>query len=247
MTNIFAQQSEDYAAARPLYPAALFDWIAGHCQARQLAWDCGTGNGQAAAELARLFDRVEATDASPEQVALAQQAENIRYTAQPAERTSFGPATFDLVAVAQALHWFDYRLFWPEVRRVAKPGALFCAWGYAWFRGSDPVEQHLLEPVSDIVAPYWAAENRLLWDGYQPDAVSFPFQPLPAPDLRIEVDWTVRRIADYVRTWSAYKRAASDGHQAALDRTIEAAEAQLGPETRFALHVPLAILAGIVR
>jgi hypothetical protein len=65
--------------------------------------------------------------------------------------------------------------------------------------------------------------------------------------LRIEVDWTVRRIADYVRTWSAFKRAASDGHQAALDRTIEAAEAQLGPETRFALHVPLAILAGIVR
>jgi hypothetical protein len=244
VTNTFARASDEYAAARPHYPPALFDWIAQTCRSHDTAWDCATGNGQAALALARSFRRVEATDISAAQLAEGFDAPNIRYSAQPAERTDFSDRTFDLVAVAQALHWFDYDLFWPEVRRVARPGALFCAWGYAWFRGSTPVAEALFDPVAKLVAPCWAPNNRLLWDGY--DDVRFPFDRLDAPELRITVDWSVDQIVAYVRTWSAFKNAAAAGARAELDRVIADARRQLGLDTRYELWVPLTILAGYV-
>lgn len=244
--NTFAQASDRYAAARPHYPPGLFEWIASTCPRHEAAWDCATGNGQAAIALARMFDRVEATDISAAQVAEGFSAANIRYSAQPAERTGFANASFDLIAVAQALHWFDFDLFWPEVRRVARPGALFCAWGYAWFRGSEPVAQALFEPVAQLVEPYWAPNNRILWDGYADADVRFPFRRLEAPDLRITVDWSVDQIVAYVRTWSAFKNAAAAGMETELERIVAEARRHLDPESRYALWVPLMILAGYV-
>jgi ubiquinone/menaquinone biosynthesis C-methylase UbiE len=47
---------------------------------------------------------------------------------QSAESTTFIDESFDAVCVAQALHWFDYELFWPEVQRVLKPSGVFAAW-----------------------------------------------------------------------------------------------------------------------
>ncbi len=247
MTNIFAQGSDQYAASRPLYPEALFDWIAHTCRGHDAAWDCATGNGQAALGLAPLFRRVDATDVSEEQVAQAFPAPNIRYSVAPAERTHFPVGSFDLIAVAQALHWLDLDLFWPEVRRVARPGALFCAWGYAWFRGFDEVQQNLLEPAAQLIAPYWAAKNGLLWRGYRPAELRFPFEPLSVPDLTMDVDWSTRELIAYVRTWSAFKRAAENGLAADLDRLTSAAEQRLGADTRHRLVVPLTVLAGFVR
>lgn len=246
MSNTFAEGSGQYAAARPLYPTALFEWVAAACRNRDAAWDCATGNGQAATGLARYFAQVEATDLSEAQVGQGFEAPNIRYSAQPAESTGFANASFDLVAVAQALHWFDYDRFWPEVRRVARPGALFCAWGYAWFRGAEAVRQGLLDPLAEIVQPYWADNNRLLWRGYRPEEVRFPFDPVQTPALRLEVNWSTRELAAYVRTWSAFKRAAADGNSAALEHILGEAQQALGPETRHDLWVPIAMIAGYV-
>lgn len=53
-----------YSRCRPDYPPELIDFLAGLCPGRSLAWDCATGNGQAARLLARRFDRVVATDTS---------------------------------------------------------------------------------------------------------------------------------------------------------------------------------------
>jgi SAM-dependent methyltransferase len=243
--NIFAEDSDRYAAARPLYPEALFDWIAATCRSHDKAWDCATGNGQAAISLARIFRRVEATDVSAKQVAHGFAAPNIRYSAQPAERTDFADQSFDLIAVAQALHWFDFDRFWPEVRRVARPGALFCAWGYAWFRGSEAVRAALFEPVSRLVEPYWASNNRILWDGYADADVRCPFDRLEPPDLRITVSWSIEQIVAYVRTWSAFKNAAAAGADAELEKFIADARYELR-DARHELWVPLTIRAGFV-
>jgi SAM-dependent methyltransferase len=244
--NSFAQASDAYAAARPFYPPALFDWIAATCRNHDAAWDCATGNGQAATALARIFNRVEATDVSAAQVAEGFAVPNIRYSVQPAERTDFPAGSFDLISVAQALHWFDFDLFWPEVRRVARPGALFCAWGYAWFRGAQPVDEALFDPVAQLVEPYWAANNSILWRGYDDADVRCPFEQLQVPELRITVRWSVERIIAYVRTWSAFKRAAADGHDAELEAILAEAVRRLGPDTDYELWVPLAIRAGFV-
>lgn len=64
----FSKHAVDYARYRPGYPQALFDFLVEQAPGRELAWDCGTGSGQAAIQLAERFQRVIATDASREQI-----------------------------------------------------------------------------------------------------------------------------------------------------------------------------------
>jgi SAM-dependent methyltransferase len=244
--NSFAQAPGAYALARPLFPPALFEWIASHSPGRGRAWDCATGNGQAAIGLAAHFAAVEATDIAPEQVAHAMARPNIRYSAQPAERTGFADNSFDAVTVAQALHWFDLPLFWAEVRRVARPGALFCAWGYSWFHYGEEVEAALVEPVKRLVAPYWAPNNRMLWDGYPDSATGFPLARIAAPAFELALNTSVSGIADYLRTWSAFKHAAAadPALAAALDDALAAGLARLGEGRVIKAVAPLALVAG---
>ncbi|WP_426193853.1 class I SAM-dependent methyltransferase [Massilia sp. DWR3-1-1] len=244
-TNTFAQRSDQYALARPRYPQALFDWLSQHSSGHALAWDCATGNGQAAVDLARYYDQVMATDLSAEQVTQGLPAPNVVYSAQPAERTAFAAHSFDLVTVAQALHWFDYAAFWPEVRRVAKPGALFCAWGYAWFDCEPDVMAALVMPLRELVAPYWASNNRILWDGYRDADIAFPFEHVTPPPLAIDERWDVAQLIGYMQTWSSYKKAMLDINVASqLDALVAAAHARFQPDGPLHISMPLAIVAG---
>ena len=73
----FSEISAGYAAFRPRYPDALFDLLAAAAPAREAAWDCATGSGQAALGLARHFARVFATDASDAQIGRASCRERV--------------------------------------------------------------------------------------------------------------------------------------------------------------------------
>lgn len=55
MANLFLKQAKQYVATRPSYPPELFDFIASKTPRRDLAWDVGTGNGQAAASVGPLM------------------------------------------------------------------------------------------------------------------------------------------------------------------------------------------------
>ena len=83
----FSRQVDEYAKFRPSYPRKLFDYLGSIAPSRQLAWDCGTGNGQAAIGLASVFDRVIATDASEKQISNAQPHERVEYRVAPAENS----------------------------------------------------------------------------------------------------------------------------------------------------------------
>jgi hypothetical protein len=100
----FSKQAADYAIFRPSYPQELFAYLGSSAPSRRLAWDCGTGNGQAAVGLASVFDRVMATDASEKQIANAQLYERVEYRVAPAENSGIKSETVDLIMVAQALH-----------------------------------------------------------------------------------------------------------------------------------------------
>ena len=247
--NTFGEASGAYALARPHYPAALFEWIAGQSPARDAVWDCATGNGQAAVGLAAHFTRVEATDIAPSQVEHGLPHPRVRYSAQPAEASGFAAGSFDTVTVAQALHWFDFPRFWDEVRRVARPGAFFCAWGYAWFRYGEEVEAALVRPVLALVEPWWAANNGILWDGYGDVDIAFPFRRIAAPAFEIVHDTDAAGVAAYVRTWSAFKRAAAADPAlgAALEEALARGLAALGPDRPVRATTPLAVAAGRVR
>lgn len=243
----FSVASNAYARSRPQCPRELFDWLACECPVRDRTWDCATGNGQAALGLASHFASVEATDISPQQVEHGFCATNIAYSVQPAEETTFQAASFDLVAVAQALHWFHLKRFWAEVQRTSKLGAFFCAWGYSWFECDRELEVSFLSRLGDILEPYWAAENHILWRGYRPQEVDFPFSHVEAPSFTIDVSWDIQEILDHVRTWSAYKRATADPEAVqSIARIEEDAAERFKSSGRIALSAPLHILAGRV-
>ena len=122
--DFFSSQSKEYAKHRPGYPEAMFDYLASLAPSREFAWDCGTGNGQAALALVERFQHVIATDASAVQIENAFPHERIEYRIEPSEKTSIPANSVDLITVGTAVHWFDFDPFYAEVRRVGKPDAI---------------------------------------------------------------------------------------------------------------------------
>src|SRR5262245_19376556 len=92
----FSNVAGNYAAFRPDYPPELFAWLATLPKARACAWDCATGNGQAALHLAEHFDQVFATDASADQIKNAAPHPRIQYSVAPAEQNALTPQSVDL-------------------------------------------------------------------------------------------------------------------------------------------------------
>ena len=147
----FSSHSEKYAQSRPQYPEEIYAFLASLAPSRSLAWDCGTGSGQAAIGLAKYFDRVYATDASAEQISHAYQHEKVTYHAEPAEGVSLHNASADLVTVAVAIHWFNFDEFYAEVKRVLKPEGILAVWTYNAVEISAKIDALIWRYYRDIV------------------------------------------------------------------------------------------------
>lgn len=208
----FSAAAETYARGRFGYPEALFDWLAGLCVERKCAWDCATGSGQAAVSLARRFERVVATDISEPLLAKALSLQTVEYRRAAAEASGLEPGSVDLVTVAQALHWFDQERFWPELRRVCKPGAVFAFWGYLWPQVDAGVDARLAGLRTEL-APHWPERSALLQDEYR--VVRPPFASIEAPAFNVEVEWLRQDYVAHIASWSAVRyrreRAGDDG------------------------------------
>ena len=107
----FSSQSDNYATYRPCYPEIMFRFLAGECRGSKLAWDAGTGNGQAAHKLALHFEEIYATDASSNQIFNAVTKPNITYAVSNEQAPALKKRSVNLITVAQALHWFDTGVF----------------------------------------------------------------------------------------------------------------------------------------
>jgi ubiquinone/menaquinone biosynthesis C-methylase UbiE len=202
----FASVSAGYLRWRPRYPRRLFEWIAATAgNRRDLAWDCATGNGQAAIGLADDFTRVIATDASTHQLAHAIAHPRVTYRQAPAEASGLDAGTVDAVTVAQALHWLPRDAFYAEARRVLKPGGLIVAWGYHLPAiGVPDVDRRIREFHDSIVGPYWKAGRQLVVDRFQ--TIDFPFDDVAAPEFNIRRNLTLGEFGQFLRTQSATAR-----------------------------------------
>ncbi|MEG9326793.1 Ubiquinone/menaquinone biosynthesis C-methylase UbiE [Salinimicrobium catena] len=203
MKDLFSTGAEQYAQFRPRYPEELFEFLESILTEKNIVWDCATGNGQVAASLSGFMQQVEATDISRQQLQNAIKKPNIRYSVQPAENTDFPKDFFDLVTVAQAVHWFNMDRFFSEVKRVLKPSGVLAVIGYSLFRsnaGTDKIIDHFYQK---IIGSYWDEERRYLEERYQ--TIPFPFKEIPAPELIINEEWSFERLTGYLRTWSAVK------------------------------------------
>jgi SAM-dependent methyltransferase len=201
----FSGHADLYRAARPIYPEALFAWLAAQAPDRALAWDCGCGNGQASVALARHFARVVATDPSANQIADAEPCANVDYRVEAAERPSLAAGSASLVTIAQALHWFDHAAFNAQARRVLKPGGVIAAWAYSdcWVGEAaiDAIKDRL---YVDLTGPYWPPERAHVEAGYT--TLPFPFVEISAPSFPMLVAWNVDQLLAYFRSWSASQR-----------------------------------------
>lgn len=182
----FSHHASDYARHRPDYPAALYEFLAEKVKQREVAWDGGTGNGQAAVGLAAHFDRVIATDPSAEQIRYAVRHEKISYTVTPVEQSEIPSHTVDLITVATAVHWFDLERFYREAQRVLKPDGALTVWCYGLSRinpGIDKVVQHYYR---NIVGPYWPPERHYIDEKYE--TIPFPFVEMPTLEFHMKAE-----------------------------------------------------------
>ena len=200
----FSGHASVYASFRPSYPPALFDFVASLPSRHGLAWDCATGNGQAAMGLAERFERVIATDGSAEQLAHAMPHPKVEYRQALAEQSGLDAGSVDLVTVATALHWFDFDRFYAEVDRVLAPGGALVAWAYNLIRVLPEVDALVDRLARQIVGAYWPPERRWVDEDYR--TLPFPFAEVAVPELWIEEEWDFSRFARYFSTWSATAR-----------------------------------------
>lgn len=235
----FSHNSQNYAQFRPSYPDEVFTFLETVLTGKERAWDCATGSGQVAIKLAGLFDDVQATDLSENQLKNAVSNPKIHYSQQLAEQTSFSGNSFDCVTVGQAIHWFDFEKFYREVNRTLKPAGIFVVLGYGNIRTDHEAVQKWIEQLyRGILNDYWDPERKYIDEKYQ--TIPFPFEEIACPEFQIRDTWNREQLLGYLNTWSAVKHY-TDKHQ---QNPIEAILDQLPAFDLIRITFPILMRAG---
>jgi ubiquinone/menaquinone biosynthesis C-methylase UbiE len=200
----FSGHADAYSRARPTYPASLFAWLSRQTSQHDLAWDCGTGNGQAALGLAPHYRQVIGTDASAAQIAQAPPHPQTTWRVARENESGLADQTADLATVAQSLHWFDAAAYFGEVARVLKPGGVVAAWTYGLLQIQGEIDAAINDFYWNEVWSFWPPERRMVENGYR-DLV-FPFERIEAPPFEMRSRLNLDGVLDYIGTWSAVQR-----------------------------------------
>jgi SAM-dependent methyltransferase len=201
----FSKLAASYADFRPHYPPELFSYLASVAPAREAAWDCACGNGQASIDLAEHFGRVIATDASVKQIDSAKAHPKIDYRVAPAYASGLADQSVDLVTVAQALHWFDRDAFYAEAKRVLRPKGVLAVWCYGVSKLEDPAADELFQDFyANRVGDYWPPERRIVEEGYR--TIEFPFAEVTPPEFKMQTHWSLPDLLGYLSSWSGVQR-----------------------------------------
>ena len=220
MKDNFSVHARDYAQYRPDYPRELFEFILGLVKEKKIAWDCATGNGQSAKILAANFDTVYATDISQKQIDHAIDLPNVFYSVQPAEKTDFPDNYFDLVTVAQALHWFEFDKFYREVNRTLVNDGIIATWMYGLLEISPAINEIIHDKLYEgILGQYWDEERKHVDQAYR--SIPFPFEEIQAPIFTRQVNWTIGELHGYLETWSAVQKFISKNNYSPVTGIIE--------------------------
>lgn len=240
MKDLFSQQSPLYKAARPSYPVALIQEILKHVAGRQRVWDCAAGSGQLTQLLVPYFADIIATDLSAEQLAQAPQFDHVHYQVQAAEHSDFPDQYFDLITVAQAIHWFDFDKFYAEVKRTLKADGHIAVIGYGLVQVDDVEINTLVQQLYyQVLNGYWDAERRYIDEEYQ--SIAFPFQQIAVAPLKMCYVWQLSQLLAYLNTWSAirhYRQQNADNPLAAFEEKLTVSDQQLQ------LHFPIFLRLG---
>lgn len=133
-TARFGDRVDDYVRYRPDYPSALLDWLQRE-QGVDAGWhvaDVGAGTGISSKMFLDAGYRVTAVEPNAPMRAAAMRLLHAypRFAAVDgrADATGLVDASVDLVAVAQAFHWFDENAARREFARILHPRGLVAVW-----------------------------------------------------------------------------------------------------------------------
>ena len=88
---------------------------------------------------------------SQSQIDNAHKSDKIKYSVQTAEKTDFDNGKFDLIIVAQAIHWFDFEKFYAEVKRTAKDNAKLCVVGYGLIEITSQIDYIITDFYTKVI------------------------------------------------------------------------------------------------
>lgn len=244
--DIFSNQANTYKKYRPTYPQELYDEILKHVPQKFSCWDCATGNGQVAVVLSKYFNEVFATDISKQQLAAAEKADNIVYKVERAEATGFTANKFDLITVAQAMHWFDMEAFNSEVKRVAKNEGIVAVWGYGLLRVDKEIDNYLTTFCNKTLGPYWNPERKHVDNAY--NSIIFNFEQINKEKaMDITTHWTLEQLEGYLNSWSSVQNFIRQhrGHNPVLE-LIESIKTLWGNKKERKVDFPIFLKIGRV-
>ncbi|KAM1470699.1 hypothetical protein ACFX1Q_041198 [Malus domestica] len=239
MAGLFDKQADLYLDSRPTYPTEWYSKLADLTPHHTLAWDIGTGNGQAAVSVAEHYEQVIGTDVSEAQLQRAMPHPRVRYVHTPLTITDDelialigGENSVDLVTVAQAVHWFDLPKFYNLVPRLLrKPGGVLAVWCYNDIEVC-PEFDPIMKRFHDTTLPFWDRNIQYIFDGYK--TLPFPFQsvgfgcegsPLP---LDIPKKLSFQGFLKMVGSWSAVITAKHQGVDLLPEKLVEEFECAWG-------------------
>jgi SAM-dependent methyltransferase len=176
----FGSIASQYAEYRPTYPDDGVAWMVGSSPGRVL--ELGAGTGKLTQSLIALGHDVVATDPSVGMLAELHHRMPLAHTmVGAAESIALPSGSVDVVAAAQAFHWFDLDRALPEIARVLRPGGtLAIVWNIGdlkvpWVRkvfgliglsesddvGKDPVrDSDLFAPSEQQIVRHWQKLDR---------------------------------------------------------------------------------------
>ena len=215
MKDNFSKQASAYSKFRPQYSDEIIAYIISFVENKSKALDVATGNGQVAYKLSAAFETVYGIDISQNQLDNAYVANNIIYKAASAENTFFEDQELDLITVAQAVHWFNFDLFYKEVYRILKPNGVIAVLGYGLFSTNLNTDIILRDFYYNIVGPYWDAERKYLDENYQ--TIPFPFEEQAVEKFENQFKWSFEELIGYLETWSSVQHYIKKNNKNPLD------------------------------
>jgi SAM-dependent methyltransferase len=172
----FAEVAGAYERGRPTYSEAAVRWLVGE-EPRDVV-DLGAGTGKLTRVLAALGHRVTAVeplDAMRGQLEAA--VPGVTAVSGNAETIPLEDASVDVVACAQAFHWFDHAVALPEIARVLRPGGRLAL---VWNTRDD--RETWVSQLSEIIGNESVAET----DVTAPIRASGLFEPVETAEFRFE-------------------------------------------------------------
>ncbi|KAM1406503.1 hypothetical protein ACFXTH_001166 [Malus domestica] len=214
MAGLFDKQADLYLDSRPTYPKEGYSKLADLTPHLSLAWDVGTGNGQATIGVAEHYKQVIGTDVTESQLQRAMPHPLVRYAHTPLTMTED-----ELIALIGGESSVDL------------PGGVLAVWCYNHIEVC-PEFDPIVKRLEDTTLPYYHHNIQYVFDGYK--TLPFPFQsagfgcegsPLA---LDIPKKLSFEGFLKMVRSWSAVNTAKEQGVDLLPEKLVKEFEVAWG-------------------